>query len=68
MPVELFNQEFEEIIRPLKSYLLRITASISDAEDIVQDTYIKALENYAKGNKMRANLRRSLQFEIISDK
>lgn len=44
MTVELFNQEFEDIIGPLKSYLLRITASISDAEDIVQDTYIKALE------------------------
>lgn len=27
----------------LKSYLLRITASVPDAEDIVQDTYIRAL-------------------------
>ena len=26
----------------LKSYILRITASVEDAEDIVQDTYIKA--------------------------
>ncbi|HSY76924.1 MAG TPA: RNA polymerase sigma factor [Bacteroidia bacterium] len=44
MTIELFNQEFEGIVGQLKSYLLRITASIADAEDIVQDTYIKAQE------------------------
>ncbi len=44
MTTELFNQEFETVTGPLKSYILRITASIADAEDILQDTYIKALE------------------------
>jgi RNA polymerase sigma-70 factor (ECF subfamily) len=44
MTVEFFNREFENIAGQLKSYILRITASIADAEDIVQDTYIKALE------------------------
>ncbi len=44
MTTELFNQEFESIAGQLKSYILRITASITDAEDIVQDTYIKALD------------------------
>ncbi|MDB5284919.1 MAG: polymerase, sigma-24 subunit, subfamily [Bacteroidota bacterium] len=44
MTIELFTREFESIRAQLKSYLLRITASIADAEDIVQDTYIKALE------------------------
>lgn len=44
MTVELFNVEFEGIIGQLKAYILRISASIDDAEDIVQDTYIKALE------------------------
>ena len=44
MTIELFTEEFEGIRGQLKSYLLRITASIADAEDIVQDTYIKALE------------------------
>jgi len=34
--------EFETIRRELKSYILRMTASVQDAEDIVQDTYIKA--------------------------
>lgn len=41
---EQFNLEFEEIRKPLKSFLLRLTASVPDAEDIVQDTYLKASE------------------------
>jgi len=44
MTIDLFNQEFEGIIGQLKSYILRTTASISDAEDIVHDTYLKALD------------------------
>jgi RNA polymerase sigma-70 factor (ECF subfamily) len=44
MTPELFTQQFEQNRSRLKSYLLRITASISDTEDIVQDTYLKALE------------------------
>lgn len=42
MTTELFNEEFQTIAGQLRSYLLRITASIQDAEDIVHDTYIKA--------------------------
>jgi RNA polymerase sigma-70 factor (ECF subfamily) len=38
-------QEFEAARRQLKSYILRMTASVADTEDIVQDTYIKATEN-----------------------
>jgi RNA polymerase sigma-70 factor (ECF subfamily) len=34
--------EFEIFQGELKSFLLRMTASVQDAEDIVQDTYIKA--------------------------
>jgi len=34
--------EFETFQGELKSFLLRMTASVQDAEDIVQDTYIKA--------------------------
>lgn len=37
-----FTNEFEEARPQLKSYILRITASIQDTEDIVQDTFIKA--------------------------
>ena len=46
------SQTFEEISGQLKSYILRITASVEDTEDIVQDTWIKAsdkLHTY-KGN------------------
>jgi RNA polymerase sigma-70 factor, ECF subfamily len=42
--VDLFNGEFEECKSQLKSFILRITASVPDTEDIVQDTYIRALE------------------------
>jgi len=38
MKEELFNQEFEGIAGQLKSYILRITASIADTEDIVGTT------------------------------
>lgn len=44
MTTELFNEEFNRVSGQLKSYLLRITASVHDAEDIVQDTYIRASE------------------------
>ncbi len=42
MSVENFLTEFESFQGELKSFILRITASVQDAEDIVQDTYIKA--------------------------
>lgn len=42
MTIDLLTKEFEAARPQLKSYLLRITASIEDTEDIVQDTFIKA--------------------------
>lgn len=42
MTIEQLTNEFELGRPQLKSYLLRITASAEDAEDIVQDTFIKA--------------------------
>jgi RNA polymerase sigma-70 factor, ECF subfamily len=46
MPIttEQLAKEFERSAGQLKSYILRITASVADAEDIAQDTYIKAAE------------------------
>lgn len=44
MTVETLNQEFQNNIGQLRSYLVRITASVQDAEDITQDTYLKAAE------------------------
>ena len=44
MKTEQLSKEFETIRGQLKSYILRITASAADAEDIVQDTYVRAVE------------------------
>lgn len=45
--IELLTSEFEKCRPQLRSYILRMTASVEDAEDIVQDTYIKAFSNIA---------------------
>lgn len=42
MTIEQFTTEFETARPQLKSYILRITASVEDTEDIVQDAFIKA--------------------------
>jgi RNA polymerase sigma-70 factor (ECF subfamily) len=42
MTIDQLTKEFETARPQLKSYILRITASIEDTEDIVQDTFIKA--------------------------
>lgn len=42
MTIEQLTNEFEFSRPQLKSYILRITASIEDAEDLVQDAFIKA--------------------------
>lgn len=39
-----FTKEFENFRSQLKSFILRMTASQEDTEDLVQDTYIKAVE------------------------
>lgn len=44
MTVETFNSEFGTIAGQLRSYLLRMTASVHDTEDILHDTYLKASE------------------------
>jgi RNA polymerase sigma-70 factor (ECF subfamily) len=42
MTTDQLTTEFETFQGELKSFILRMTASVQDAEDIVQDTYIKA--------------------------
>ncbi|MCC6462167.1 MAG: RNA polymerase sigma factor [Saprospiraceae bacterium] len=42
---EQFTTEFEHIRPQLRAYILRMTASVADTEDIVQDTWIKASQN-----------------------
>ncbi len=41
MTIEDFSREFESFRDQLKSYILRIMTNVQDAEDIVQETYIK---------------------------
>jgi RNA polymerase sigma-70 factor, ECF subfamily len=42
MTTDQLTTEFESFQGELKSFLLRLTASVQDAEDIVQDTYLRA--------------------------
>jgi len=42
MTVDQFTREFEAARPQLKSYILRVTTSVTDTEDILQDTFIKA--------------------------
>lgn len=42
MTADQLSKEFEGFSGELKSFILRMTASVQDAEDIVQETYIKA--------------------------
>ncbi len=44
---EFLNTEFEKCRPQLKSFVLRMTASIPDTEDLVQDTYLKANERFS---------------------
>ena len=44
MTQEELHKEFETIRGALKSYILRMTASVADTEDIIQDSWIKASE------------------------
>jgi RNA polymerase sigma-70 factor (ECF subfamily) len=44
MTIEQLTEEFESCRRSLKSYILRMTASMADTEDLLQDTFIKAFE------------------------
>jgi RNA polymerase sigma-70 factor, ECF subfamily len=44
MTPEQLTKEFEQSTGQLKSFILRITASVADAEDIVHDTYVKAID------------------------
>lgn len=38
------TEQFEECKPQLKSYILRMVTDVADAEDIIQDTFVKALE------------------------
>ncbi|HMR42624.1 MAG TPA: RNA polymerase sigma factor [Saprospiraceae bacterium] len=43
--LDTLNETFKSCRPQLKSYILRMTASVEDTEDIVQETYLKAHKN-----------------------
>jgi RNA polymerase sigma-70 factor, ECF subfamily len=45
--VEDFTYVFESHRAQLRGFILRLTTNVADADDIVQDTYIKAHEHLA---------------------
>ena len=47
---EQLDKTFADCSPLLKSYLFRITVSVQDVEDILQDTYIRASSGIAKFN------------------
>src|SRR5882672_8777983 len=56
MSPEQLLKEFEQSKAQLKSFVFRITASAADAEDIVQDTYLKAsikLQTFKGGSSLK---------------
>lgn len=49
---DTLTKEFETCKPQLKSFILRLTASVEDTNDLLQDTFIKATENlYTFQNK-----------------
>jgi len=53
---EDFTQAFEKLRPQLRSFLLRMTARVEDADDIVQDTYLKAhqhLSSFRGGSSLK---------------
>lgn len=49
---KLLTDEFEKVRPQLKSFILRMTASVEDTEDIIQEAFIKSFQNIYtfKGN------------------
>ena len=47
MDKENLTLSFKQYSSQLKSFILRMTASVEDTEDIVQDTFVKAFSNIA---------------------
>ncbi len=50
--IQDFTEEFEKLRPQLKSFLLRMTASVDDTDDLVQDTFLKSFQHLEtfKGN------------------
>ena len=57
MNQEIFQSEFVNFSGELTSFLYRLVANRQDAEDLVQDSYIKATSNLSSYNSEKASLK-----------
>ena len=57
MKQENFQYEFVNFSGELTSFLYRLAANRQDAEDLVQDSYIKAMSNLSSYNAEKASLK-----------
>ncbi len=66
----LFEKEFMPLIGPLYNFAYRLTFDEDDANDLVQETYLKAyrfIESYEKGTNAKAWLFRILKNSFINE-
>lgn len=70
MSAELFNKSVSEANVTLKPFAVKLTKNITDAEDLVQETLMKAINNYAKfqeGTNLKAWLYTIMKNIFIND-
>jgi RNA polymerase sigma-70 factor (ECF subfamily) len=67
---EIFNKEFLPHIRSMYNFGYRLTLNGDDAQDLVQDTYLKAyrfIDSFQEGTNAKAWLFRILKNSFIND-
>jgi RNA polymerase sigma factor (sigma-70 family) len=67
---EIFNREFMPHIHSMYNFAFRLTMDEDDANDLVQDTYLKAyrfITSFSKGTNSKAWLFRILKNSFIND-
>lgn len=70
MNVELFNRNVSEAKTVLKPFAIKLTRNTTDAEDLVQETMLKAISNYSKfqhGTNLKAWLYTIMKNIFIND-
>ena len=69
-PQEDVAQDVLALIPPLRAYARSLTRNVTDADDLVQETLLKALANidkYTPGTKLRAWLFRIMRNTFLTD-
>lgn len=66
MKKDIFQATYEKYYRPLYLYALSLCKSPADADDLVQNTFLKALLSYEEGGSIRYWLTKVLQNEYYN--